>query len=52
VPSTLYQFLIQWVSDKVEVVHGDTSACVAVVDSTNINNYENPNAKLVWIYLI
>jgi hypothetical protein len=30
IPSTLYQFLIHWVGDDVEVVHTDTSACVAM----------------------
>jgi hypothetical protein len=34
IPSTLHQFLIQWVGDDVEVVHADTSACVAMVDSS------------------
>jgi hypothetical protein len=41
VPSTLHQFLIQWVGDKVEIVHGDISACVAVVDSPTMDNHEN-----------
>jgi hypothetical protein len=41
VPSTLHQFLIQWVGDEVEIVHGDGSACVAVADSSTMNNYEN-----------
>jgi hypothetical protein len=41
VPSTLHQFLIQWVGDKVEIVHGDASACVAVADSSTMDNYEN-----------
>jgi hypothetical protein len=34
IPSTLHQFLIQWVGDDVEVVHGDTSACVAMANSS------------------
>jgi hypothetical protein len=34
IPSTLHQFLVQWVGDDVEVVHADTSACVAMVDSS------------------
>jgi hypothetical protein len=34
IPSTLHQFLIQWVGDDVEVVHADTSACVAMADSS------------------
>jgi hypothetical protein len=34
IPSTLHQFLIQWVGDDIEVVHADTSACVAMVDSS------------------
>jgi hypothetical protein len=32
-PSTLHQFLIQWVGDEIEIVHGDTSSSVAVADS-------------------
>lgn len=36
VPSTLHQFLVQWVDDDVEIVHGDASACVALADSTSI----------------
>jgi hypothetical protein len=39
--STLHQFLIQWVGDEVEVVHGDSSACVAVADSSTMDNHEN-----------
>jgi hypothetical protein len=34
IPCTLHQFLIQWVGDDVEVVHADTSTCVAMVDSS------------------
>jgi hypothetical protein len=34
IPSTLHQFLIQWVHDDVEVVHADTSACVAMANSS------------------
>jgi hypothetical protein len=34
IPSTLHQFLIQWVGDDIEVIHADTSACVAMVDSS------------------
>jgi hypothetical protein len=41
VPSTLHQFLIQWVGDEVEIVHGDASACVAVADSSTMDNHEN-----------
>jgi hypothetical protein len=41
VPSTLHQFLIQWVGDVVEIVHGDASACVAVADSPTMDNHEN-----------
>ena len=28
VPSTLHQFLVQWIGDEVEIVHGDTSSFV------------------------
>jgi hypothetical protein len=41
VPSTLHQFLMQWVGDGVEVVHGDVSACVAVADSPAMDSHEN-----------
>ena len=41
VPSTLHQFLIQWVGDEVEVVHGDASACVAVADSISMSDHKN-----------
>jgi hypothetical protein len=34
IPSTLHQFLIQWVGDDIEVVHIDTTACVAMTDSS------------------
>jgi hypothetical protein len=34
VPSTLYQFLIQWINDAVEVAHVDASAYIALVDAT------------------
>jgi hypothetical protein len=35
VPSTLHQFLIQWVGEEVESVHADVSACIATVDSSS-----------------
>jgi hypothetical protein len=34
IPCALHQFLIQWVNDDVEVIHADTSTCVAIVDSS------------------
>jgi hypothetical protein len=34
IPSTLHQFLIQWVGEDVEVVHADTSTCIAMTDSS------------------
>jgi hypothetical protein len=39
VPSTLHQFLIQWVSQEVEIVHADVSACVATADSSSWTHY-------------
>jgi hypothetical protein len=33
IPSTLHQFLIQWIDDKVEVVHADTSAYIVLADA-------------------
>jgi hypothetical protein len=42
VPSTLHQFLIQWVDDEVEVVHADNSTCIALADSPV--DWQHPNA--------
>jgi hypothetical protein len=33
VPSTLHQFLIQWIGDEIEVVHADASAYIAQADA-------------------
>jgi hypothetical protein len=35
IPSTLHQFLIQWIDDEIEVVHADASAYIALADATN-----------------
>jgi hypothetical protein len=34
IPSTLHQFLIQWIDDEVELVHADMSAYIALADAT------------------
>jgi hypothetical protein len=34
VPSTLHQFLIQWIDNEIEVVHADASAYIALADAT------------------
>jgi hypothetical protein len=33
IPSTFHQFLIQWIDDKIEVVHVDVSAYIALADA-------------------
>jgi hypothetical protein len=33
VPSTLLQFLIQWIHDEIEVVHADASTYIALADA-------------------
>jgi hypothetical protein len=33
VPSTLHQFLVQWVGDQVEIIVGDVTECVAMAES-------------------
>jgi hypothetical protein len=33
VPSTLHQFLIQWIDDEIEVVHANASAYIALADA-------------------
>ena len=40
VPSSLHQFLIQWVGDAVEVVHSDSSADVATTDATTLRGHD------------
>jgi hypothetical protein len=42
VPSTMHQFLIQWVEDEVEIIYADTSACVALADS--LVDWQHPEA--------
>jgi hypothetical protein len=34
IPSVLHQFLIQWINDKIEVVHADALAYIALADAT------------------
>ena len=40
VPSSLHQFLIQWVGDAVEVVHSDSSADVAAADAPTLGRHD------------
>ena len=41
VPSSLHQFLIQWIGDEVEVVHGDTSSFIGTTDSELIGAHDH-----------
>ena len=41
VPSTLHQFLIQWIGNEIEVVHGDTSSFIATADSNSVGLHDN-----------
>jgi hypothetical protein len=34
IPSTLHQFLIQWINDEIEVVHANMLAYIALADVT------------------
>jgi hypothetical protein len=34
IPSTLHQFLIQWIDNEIEVVHAEASAYIALPDAT------------------
>jgi hypothetical protein len=40
VPSSLYQFLIQWVGDAVEIVYSDSSTDVATADAPMIGGHD------------
>jgi hypothetical protein len=33
IPSTLHQFLVQWINDDIEVVHTDASTYIALADA-------------------
>jgi hypothetical protein len=41
VPSTLLQFLIQWINVEIEIVHTDVSAYIALADATADWQHEN-----------
>ena len=41
VPSSLHQFLIQWIGDEFEVVHGDTSSFIGAADSELIGAHDH-----------
>jgi hypothetical protein len=41
IPSTLHQFLIQWIGDETEVVYGDTSSFIATANSNSIGAHDN-----------
>ena len=49
VPSSLHQFLIQWIGDEVEVVHGDTSSFIGTADSELIGAHDHSSAYRPWI---
>jgi hypothetical protein len=44
VPSTLHQFLIQWINDEIEVVHADALTYIALVDATVDCSIGTPSA--------
>jgi hypothetical protein len=41
IPSTLHQFLIQWINDEIETVHTDTSAYITLADATTDWQHES-----------
>ena len=41
VPSSMHQFLIQWIGDEVDVVHGDTSSFIGAADSGLIGAHDH-----------
>jgi hypothetical protein len=65
IPSTLHQFLIQWVGDDIEVIYADTSACVAMANSSiwthedvkclsclDLSDYDFHRLVLLWPILL
>jgi hypothetical protein len=51
VPSTLYQFLIQWINDEIKVVHVDASAYIALATQWPIGRMGAPNGYRGMILL-
>jgi hypothetical protein len=43
IPSTLYQFLIHWIDDEIEVVHVDASAYITLADA--MDNWQHGSAQ-------
>jgi hypothetical protein len=43
IPSTLLQFLIQWIDDEIDVVHADASANIALADA--MADWQHGNAR-------
>jgi hypothetical protein len=41
IPSTLHQFLIQWINDEIETVHTDASAYITLADATTDWQHES-----------
>ena len=41
VPSILHQFLIQWIGDEIEVVHGDATSFIGTTDSEFVGAHDN-----------
>ena len=41
VPSSLHHFLIRWIGDEIEVVHGDASSFIATADSEFVGAHDN-----------
>jgi hypothetical protein len=46
IPSTLHQFLIQWIDNKIEVVHVDASAYITLADATT--DWQHGRAQCLW----
>jgi hypothetical protein len=51
IPSSMHQFLIQWVDDAVEIVYSDSSAEVAIADAPMLGGMMLLVACLVEIFL-
>jgi hypothetical protein len=47
IPSSMHQFLIQWVDDAVEIVYSDSSAEVAIADAP-MHGGHDAIVLLVW----
>jgi hypothetical protein len=52
IPSSLHQFLTEWINDEIEVVHTDASAYIVLADATVNWQHGAPSACREGFYML